>query len=246
MKDIFFGAAVVCFFAGFSVSSFRLSRNAQRRAYWVCACLAGVSGFLMCYPNWEKGLGVAGLFFGAMAIAAYVTTPYIKIGGKVYALTVSDSQPDPEEAPTPSGGHASAKGVLAADSGDPEFDPAPDSYSAILSAAKMWWMLVIVAVIAAGNMYFVVVGRAGGLIPVIMAAFITLLAIGVGYADGSWNYAVARRQHFQFGVVSLITAGSFAVVYLAAYFTARLRPLRRAQSMEYRVHPRHSKRSAAD
>ena len=52
----------------------------------------------------------------------------------------------------------------------------------------------------------------------VMAAFITLLAIGVGYADGSWNYAIARRQYFQFGVVSLITAGSFAVVYLAAYF----------------------------
>jgi hypothetical protein len=82
MKNVFFAAAVVCLAAGFALSSFRLAQSAQRRIYWVCACLAA-----------------GGALFGGMTVAAYVTSSYIKIGGKIYALTVADGQPDPEDTP---------------------------------------------------------------------------------------------------------------------------------------------------
>ena len=78
-----------------------ISRSSQRRIYWASASLAAVSGFLMVYPNWQKGLGIAGILLGAMTMAAYAATPYIKIRGKIYALTVADSQPDPEDTRTP-------------------------------------------------------------------------------------------------------------------------------------------------
>lgn len=226
MKDVFFGAAVVCYIAGFSLSSFRLTRSAQRRIYWLCACLAGVSGYLACYPDRERGFGVAGIFFGGMVIAAYTATSYIKISGRIFALSLADSQSESPAAPH---------------SGD-DIDPTPDSYGGMLSAAKMWWMLVIIAVIAGGNVYFAAVGREKGFIPWTGAAFIALIALGIGYTDGSWDYPVARRQYIQFAVASLVTTGSVAVLYLASYYTARVYPLRREQSLEYRAHPRHQKR----
>lgn len=57
------------------------------------------------------------------------------------------------------------------------------------------------------------------------------------YGDASWRYPIARGQYIQFGVASVITAGSFALIYLTAYYIAQRRPLRRKQSMEYQVHP---------
>jgi hypothetical protein len=231
VKNVFFGAAVVCFVAGFSLSSLRITRSAQRRIYWLFACLAGVSGFLMCYPDRAKGLGVAGLFVAAMVVAAYAATPYIKIRGKIFALSLADSQPDGHEAATHAGG-----GV----------DPTPDSYSGMLSAAKLWWMLAIVAVIAGGNVYYAAVGREKGVIPWASAAFLALLALGAGYADGSWNYPLARRQYIQLAAASLVTVGVFLALYLVSYYMATRWPLRRERSLEYRTHPRHGVRRPLD
>lgn len=231
MKNVFFGAAVVCFIAGFSLSSLRITRGAQRRSYWLFACLAGVSGFLMCYPDRVTGLGVAGLFVVAMVVAAYAATPYIKIRGRIFALSLTDSRPDDPEDPTRSGRSG---------------DPASDSYSGMLSAAKMWWMLAIIAVIAGGNAYYAAVGRENGFIPWASAAFLALLALGAGYADGSWDYPIARRQHIQLATAALVTAGVFPVLYLVSYYMATRWPLRREQSLEYRTHPRRGKRRSLD
>jgi hypothetical protein len=241
VQHIFLGVIVLCFVVCFALSFFDISRGSQRRIYWASACLAAVSGFLIGYPNWQKGLGITGILLGAMIMAAYAATPYIKIGGKIYALTVADSRPDPEDIDTPAGDHPGTDGAPHAHSGDPEFDPAPDSYSGMLTAAKMWWMLVVLAVIAAGNVYFFAVGRGGGWVAAAAAAFVALLAVGAGYGDASWGYPIARGQHLQLGIASLITAGGFALLYLSAYYTARRFPLRRKQSLEYRAHPRHRK-----
>jgi hypothetical protein len=231
MKNVFFSAAVVFFIAGFSLSSLRITRSAQRRIYWLFACLAGASGFLMCYPDRAKGLGVAGLFVAAMVVAAYAATPYIKIRGRIFALSLTDSRPDDPEAATRSGGRV---------------DPTRDSYSGMLSAAKMWWMLAIIAVIAGGTVYYAAVGSENGLIPWASAAFLALLALGAGYADGSWDYPIARRQYIQLATASLATAGAFPVLYLTFYYTATHWPLRRERSLEHRTYPRHQKRRSLD
>lgn len=213
VKNAFFAAAVLCFLIGLALNAFHLTRSTQRRIYWACAGMAAASGFLMAYPNWATGLGVAALFFAAMTAIAYATTPYLKIGGRIVALTAADSRPDPAQ------------------------PPAADSYSGLLTAATLWWLLVVLALIAAADIYFAATGRGGGWIPAVAAAFLALLAVGAGYADASGNHPIARRQRLQFGVASLVTAGAFAAVYLAAYYTARRWPLRRTGSADDRAQP---------
>ena len=226
MKDLFFGVIVLCLILNVLIPS-RITRSSQRRIYWGSTCVAAISGFLAFYPDWKTGLAIAGLWLAAMTFAAYAATPYIKIRGKIYAVTVSLRQPDPEDR---------ARSVKRTDA---PYDPAPDSYSGMLTPATMWWMLVVLAVIAAGDVYFFVLGRGGWSVPAMGAGLLALLAVGLGYGDASWGYRIARGQYVPFGVASVITAGSFAVVYLTAYHTARHWPLRRTRSLEYRARPRH-------
>jgi hypothetical protein len=233
MKNAFFAAAAACFLVGFSLSSFRLTLRVQRRLYWACACLAAVFGFLMALPNSRTGIVVGALFFSGMTVAAYATGSYIKIGGKIYALTVVDGQPDRDDARQDTDADVAA-------------DPAPDAYSGVLTAAKMWWMLVVIAAIAGINGYAALFSNGGAVVGVMSAAVLTLVAIGLGYADGSWDYQPARRQYLQLGVASVVTAGGFALFYFAAFYAARRRPLRRSQSLDPRAHPRHLKRGPED
>ena len=224
MKNICFAAAVVFLVAGFSLSSLKLSIGAQRRAYWVCTCLAGIAGALAGYPKIGTAAGLAALFAGGMTVVAYVTSSYIKIGGKVYALTASDSQPDPGDPP-------------AAESAS-----AADAYSGQLTPAKMWWMLVVLAAIGGVNAYAALFSTGQAWVGALSGGFAALLAIGAGVTDGSWDYQPARRQYLQLALASAVTAGGFAVLYFAAFYIARRRPLRRSQSLDPRAHPRHSKR----
>jgi fluoride ion exporter CrcB/FEX len=231
MSGFFFWVVVLCFVAGFVLSFLNISRSAQRHIYWTCVCVAGVCGTLSTYPTWDNAVALGIFPVATMAAMAYVSTPYIKIGGKIYALTISAQRADPDSAPD-------AENVSPAR----ETDSTPDSYSGLLTAATMWWMLVVIAVIAAANVYGFAAGKGPAWVAVMMATFLALLAVGTGYGDASWHYPVARRQFVQFGVASVITAGSFALVYLTAYCIARRRPLRREQSMEHIAHPRHGKR----
>lgn len=238
MQPFLIGVIVLCFVVGLVLDFLHISRSSQRRIYWASACLAAVSGFLTVYPNWKTGLAIAGILLAAMIMAAYTATPYIKIGGKIYALTAADSRPDPEDALTAA---SEPDGPPDAPKADRHFDPAPDSYGGMLTATTMWWALVVLAAIAAANMYAFLFsdGKAG--VAALGTGFVALLAIGTGYGDASWDYPIARRQYIQLGVASIITAGSFALLYLIAYYTARRFPLRRKQSLEYRAHPRHRK-----
>lgn len=226
MSDLFFCVVVLCFVAGFMLSYLNISASAQRRLYWSCACAAGVSGALSTYPNWDGAATMGILPVAAMVVMAYVSTPYLKLGGRVYALTPGTQRSGSEEAPAAEG-----------DSHVQEADSTADSYG-LLTPAAMWWTLVVVGVIAAGNVYGFAAGKGSALAAVAMAAFLVLLAVGTGYADASWRYRVARGQFVQFGLVSTITAGSFALVYLGAYHIAQRRPLQRMQSMDRRAHPR--------
>lgn len=239
MKNVFFVGVIVCVVVNFMLSSFNISRSSQRRIYWGSACLAAVSGFLSVYPNWKTGLGIGGFFLAGLTISAYAATPYIKIRGKIYALTVDDSRPDPGDARTSPDRHTSTDGAATADRTDPQFDPAPDSYSGMLTAATMWWILVVIAVISAVNVYAFAVGEGKAGVAAVGAGSLILMALGVGYGDASWDYRIARGQYIQLGLASVITAGSFALLYLIAYYAGRRKPLRSKHSMEYRAHPPH-------
>ena len=234
MAHLLIGVIILCFVSGLVLDFFNLRRSTQRRLYWASAGLAAIAGLLLAYPKWETGLVIAGILLAAMTIAAYAATPYIKIGGKIYALTLGDRQPDPDDSLTVDGGQPQTA--------YPPTDPAPDSYNGTLTPATVWWALVVLAAIAAVNVGAFLVSDGQAAPAAVGAGFLALLAIAGGYGDASWGYRIARGQYLPFGLATVITAGSFAVVYLVAYYTARRFPLRRKQSLEYRAHPRHRQR----
>jgi hypothetical protein len=228
MSNLFFIVLVACAATALIQQYFKHSRRSQRRIYWSCACVGAVAACLAFYPDWKKGLGMALFFLGVMTVAAYAYTPYIKFGGKIYALTVQDSRPEPDE-------------TTEAATADPERDPAPDAYSGLLTATKMWWLLIPLLVISSGNLYAFATGEGEAWVALIGIAFLVFLAVATGFGDASWGYGIARGQHIQFGLAAIVTVGVFAVLYLAAYHVGKRWPLRRKQSMEYRAHPRHEK-----
>lgn len=154
------------------LSFLKISRSTQRRIYWGCACGGALSGFLMGYPNWKSGIWIGLGFLGAMTLAAWAYTPYVKIGGRIYALTVDNSQPDPDVALTARDDRLDPNGALTARTTDRESDPAPDSYGGMLTRTAMWWLLVVIAVIAAGNAFGFAVGKGGGWAAAVAAGFL--------------------------------------------------------------------------
>lgn len=223
MQNWFLVALILSIAVSFIQSFFKFDLTTQRCIYWSCTCVATISGFFMTYPNWKNGIWLGLLFFGAMTVAAYCYTPYLKFGGKIYALTVQDSRAD---TPTP----------LATDA---EPDPAADAYSGIITARKLWWLILPLMLFSVGNFYFFIVGRGEGWVAATGLALLVLLAVGAGYGDASWGYAIARGQYLQFVIASVVTVGLFAVLYLLAYSAGKRWPSRRQQSMEYRAHHRH-------
>lgn len=226
LPTIFFVALVACLAVAVTPSFLdrRISLALQRRIFWGASVAASLFGFLMLYSmyqNWKEGIGVALFFLGLMTFLAYFNSPYIKIGGKIYALTVQDSRAETPR-PTPA---------------DPEFDPAPDAYSGIITAMKLWWMAVPGLAICAISAYFFIFTSDHDLWFGLATALLVVLALLYGYGDGSWGYRIARGQYVQFGIVAVVTAGSFTLLYLAAYWAGRRWPFRSRRSME-RVHPR--------
>jgi hypothetical protein len=232
MSNLFFIVVVACAATALIQQYFKHSRRSQRRIYWCCACVGAVAACLAFYPDWKKGLGMALFFLGVMTVAAYAYTPYIKIGGKICALTVQDSRPDTDDRSVKTHARPAAGS---------EQDPAPDAYSGIISAAKMWWLLIPLLVISSGNLFAFATGKGEAWVALIGIAFLVFLAVATGYGDASWGYGIARGQHVQFGLAAIVTVGVFAVLYLVAYHVGKRWPLRRKQSMEYRAHPRHGK-----
>ncbi|WP_236054827.1 hypothetical protein [Mycobacterium sp. SM1] len=161
-----------------------------------------------------------------MIFNAYHFTLYIKIRGKIYAYYVTDSLPGP-----------SPDGTLPPGAGDPDYDPAPDSYGGTATAKKTWWSGVFGMVILV-----VAIDLAKPWHTAMLVGAVVVFAPGYGYSDASWGDPVARGQRLQFVIIAIITAGVFTAFYLAAYRAGRRWPWRYKRSLEYRAHPSHQKR----
>jgi hypothetical protein len=203
-----------------------MDRGRERRIAWIGTAGAAISIFLGCLPYWKYSIGASLAVVAFMTASAYMYTPYIKIRGKNYAFHVQDSLPDPSPDRTP------AAGV-----DDPHYDPAPDAYSGTVTARKFWWLLIVSVVICVGCIIVPDPHKPWLMAPVAVAALV-LIEFGMGYIDASWGYPIARGQRIQFAIVTIITAGTFAVLYLLGHTAGKRWPLRRKDSFEYRAHPR--------
>jgi uncharacterized membrane protein HdeD (DUF308 family) len=72
-------------------------RRRGRRFYWTTSIL-GILCFLLDVDKvWPNALIVA-LLLGAMVVgSAYLITPYLKIGDRIYASNEKDREPDPPD-----------------------------------------------------------------------------------------------------------------------------------------------------
>lgn len=221
MSDLFIAIFALCIGVAVIQLFLKHSRASQRRIYWSCTGLASISGFVAGYPDWQRAVGLSALAVIGLTVVAYAYTPYIKIGGKIRSLGLQT--PDPEDVPAEP--HADQQ------------DPAPDAYSGVLSAPKMWWLMVPLMLISTGNTYAFMIGEGEWWVAAIGIAFLIFLAVMVGYGDVSWGYPIARGQTIQFAILAVVTISTFTVLYLAAYTMAQRRPLRSKHSLDYRSHP---------
>ncbi len=207
------------------------NRQRERRFFWTGFTIVAISAFFIAYPPDAKS-GIIWLAFACflMLSRAYMMTSNIKIRGKIYAFHADDSQPDPypDDSSPPND--------------DPDYDPAPDSYSGMTSAGKMWTLLILTMAICSLNVVIYIVDRERPLLTFAMMALLVTLAVVSGYGDAIWRYPIARGQRIQFIIISIITAGAFTVLYLGAYYAGKHWPWRNKQSMEYRAHPRHQQK----
>jgi hypothetical protein len=229
---VFFTILVACAVVALIQQYVKYSLSLQRRIYWSCASLGAAAAFLAFYPDSEKGFGMGLFFLGVMIVAAYGYTPYIKIGRKVYALTVQNREIESDE----SSGQSSET-----DGSDEDHDLAPDSYSGLLTSTKMWWLLIPLLVISTGNIYAFAFSTGKWWVAAIGLVLLVLLAVVLGFGDAGWGHEIARGHRVQFAIAAVVTMGVFAALYVAAYQTGKHWPMRRKQSVEYRARPGHQK-----
>ncbi|ART68344.1 hypothetical protein BTO20_06910 [Mycobacterium dioxanotrophicus] len=84
--------------AGMFGAAFLDGRQRQRKIYWV-GWLAGglIMTVAVAAQHPDRSLGIAGFCAAMSVLIAFFRTPFLKIGGKIYAASAGDRQPDPPE-----------------------------------------------------------------------------------------------------------------------------------------------------
>ena len=170
--------------------------------------MASVSAFFIAYPpDWKSGLGLSAFVAAMMLFTAFFTTPYLKIGGKVFAFFTVDTES--EKRATDDGQAVESQSRPAQPTG------------ALTSARKLWWLVVPAMALCVLNIEQYVVAGESPRLAAAMAAVIVAVALTLGYGDGRANFGFARRQTLQFVIVSVMTLGTLTVLYVGAYAVGR-------------------------
>lgn len=194
---------------------------AERRLYWAGALLATTSAFFVLYPpDWRGGLAFASSMAAVTVLRAYMTTSYVRIRGRTYAFSLSDSR--------------SASAEPASTNVASEVDPVETAYQGFATAAKMWWLFVVVIAVCSTIVAMFVVSADGAAYAAGAAVVGLALPLFIGHQDASWGHRIARGQLVQLTIAGIATLGSFAVLYLAAYAAGTRWPVRSKRSPEYR------------
>jgi hypothetical protein len=72
-------------------------RRRGRRFYWLTSVVGTVCFALGVGKIWPNGILVTVFFAAIVAGSAYLSTPYLKIGERIYALSPADREPDPPD-----------------------------------------------------------------------------------------------------------------------------------------------------
>lgn len=205
----FVAAAFVCLGIALLPIVVHRGETFERRSYWGGTFGAAISIFIAGLPDWRGSSFFACVGIFAMWLPAYFGSgELIKIRGKVYSFHLKrPAATKPAESSTP----------------DPRPpDDHPDAYGANVTAAKFWLLLIVAMVFLVGGAAIGWTDADERYLLVACVVFFVVMAIALGYfGDGSYGYPVARRQYVQFAVISVMSAGTFALLYLPAYALGR-------------------------
>jgi hypothetical protein len=189
------GLAIVII--GMMTAAFLPHRHVQRRTYWLSWLAGGLTMTAAAAHSGPRNAWTIAVFAAVMSVMiAFFRSPYLKIGGTIFALSLSDRQPDPPR------------------NGQPPAPPRPlprDRYGN-LSAATFWWIQAFLFAAGAVNV------TTAGWKPSTAAcvAVFTLALAMIGFADASDGFPIVRRQ---FVPALVLTASSVALLFIppAAY-----------------------------
>lgn len=87
--------------AGWAQTRYRYvkGRSRGRRFYWTVSA-AGIACFAA-GVGWPNAVVVTLIFTAIVTGSAYLSTPYLKIGGRIYAMDPADREPDPPDEEPP-------------------------------------------------------------------------------------------------------------------------------------------------
>lgn len=170
LPQVLLVAGLVIVFAGMIFAMSARDKTAERRGFWVTWALAGT---VMSLSGLQSGWGLVALMAGVIACGvvfwAYFRTDYLKIGGRIYAFRLQDSQPDENDDKTP--------------------PPPPDAYPA-LTAPKQWWSLAFLTALAAAVVFIEGIGW----LTVLMAVGATVVLGGIGKSDADGGFPIAAAS----------------------------------------------------
>jgi Ca2+/Na+ antiporter len=194
------------------IALFVKRRSLERRIYWAGWIIGILCMSLAFLPRgWRSVIAVALLCAFAAVVYAYFQTPYLKLGNRIYALTIPDSQPDEPE----DGGDIAQPPRLPHDSYD---------FMGGITAGNVWWVVVGVTCIAAANA--ILFGWV--LSTILLAAFMVAVAAMLGVDDATRKLPIARDQKVQayFATVASIPLWLLpTIAYLVGYQIGKRRPM---------------------
>lgn len=195
-------AAVLCLLVPAVIVGTKRDLSWQRKVYWASTLGSVVCVVIASLPNFATGLALGFLAVFLMVLRAYFATQYIKIGARVIAF----------DTPVAASSRRGSSGGSAVD----------QPYSPTVSAAKLWWLMAVgVGVIGAGNMWGYVIDREGLRYGALGLGIVVLSAALYGVVDAVRLQRIARGQFVPFVILSVVSAGIFAVCYLGSYATTR-------------------------
>lgn len=88
---------VIFIAAGAAQARYRFvkERRPGRRFYWATSVIGIVCFTAGVGKLWPNAVAVAVIFTAVVVFSAYLTTPYLKIGGRIYASSPENRLPDP-------------------------------------------------------------------------------------------------------------------------------------------------------
>jgi hypothetical protein len=97
MEVTMLATGLILIAAGATQARFRYitHRRAGRRYYWTTSAIGIVCFTIGVGKIWPNGV-LSALIFSAIVVgSAYLITPYLKIGGRIYAASPENRLPDP-------------------------------------------------------------------------------------------------------------------------------------------------------